>query len=362
MPNFQQIANDLVKMAVTFWLALSTGLIFHSLSMPAPYLMGSLFGVWAIGSIITPIRPYLGVARWFHVPVIIGLSVLIGATFDTNLISQIQQWWKSLIVMMVTTLIVCWLGYYTLTRLRGYEKRLAFFCCLPGGQAEALALARQLLDKDYVVALFHLVRVTIVFVSTPMLLAIFQGSDAVVQSNQTLTEMPSIFALSLHDVLLFVIIATIGLAIALLLRLPLPYLLGPMSLSMIVHLMGWAHLPRIHEFVILAQLAIGGAIGARLAQVAVSEVLSYLKDAVINAVMILGLYMLATLLMAALGDTALLEIWLAFVPGGLYEVTLLALIFGFDVAFVAFHHTVRIIPLFFALSYFGKHLPDETAK
>ena len=37
---------------------------------------------------------------------------------------------------------------------------------------------------------------------------------------------------------------------------------------------------------------------------------------------------------------------------------LLALIFGFDVAFVAFHHTVRIIPLIFAMSFISKRLPD----
>ena len=362
MPDIRLIAQDSLKIAITFGLALSTGLMFHSLSMPAPYLMGSLFGVWAVGGAIKPLRPYLGVARWFHIPVIIGLAVLIGATFDTHLVSQIQRWWKSLIVMMLTTLIVCWLGYTVLTRLRGYDKRLAFFCCLPGGQAEALALARQLLDKDYVVALFHLVRVTIVFVSTPLLLAGLQGSEAVVQSNTTLDTMPSLFSLSPHDSLLFVVIAVTGLAIALFLKLPLPYLLGPMSLSMFVHLMGWAELPRIHEFVILAQLVIGGAIGARLAQVPFAEVLSYLKDATVNTLMIMGIYMLATVLMASLGETGLLEIWLAFVPGGLYEVTLLALIFGFDEAFVAFHHTVRIIPLFFALSWFGKHLPDEPVR
>jgi uncharacterized membrane protein AbrB (regulator of aidB expression) len=42
---------------------------------------------------------------------------------------------------------------------------------------------------------------------------------------------------------------------------------------------------------------------------------------------------------------------LAFVPGGLYEVTLLALIFGFDVAFVAFHHTIRVMLVFLGLPF-----------
>lgn len=48
-------------------------------------------------------------------------------------------------------------------------------------------------------------------------------------------------------------------------------------------------------------------------------------------------------------DADLLAMWLAFVPGGLYEVTLLALIFGFDVAFIAFHHTIRVMLIFLSM-------------
>ena len=51
--------------------------------------------------------------------------------------------------------------------------RALLLCCIPGGQAEALALARDAVDQDYVVvALFHLVRVVFVFVSMPLLLAV----------------------------------------------------------------------------------------------------------------------------------------------------------------------------------------------
>ena len=44
-----------------------------------------------------------------------------------------------------------------------------------------------------------------------------------------------------------------------------------------------------------------------------------------------------------------LQMLLAFIPGGFYEVTLLSLIFGFDVAFVAFHHSIRVILVFLLL-------------
>ena len=358
MPSIYVFRDDLVKMGATFALALSIGWLFFQAGMPAPYLMGSLFGVWFGGALLRPIQPYLGVARWFHIPVILGLAVMIGAAFDQQMLVQITIWWKSLCVMMITTFIVCMTGYQLLTRWRGYDKRLAFFCSLPGGQAEAMILARQMVEKDYVVALFHLVRVTVVFLSTPLLLAFIQGGDAVAASNRTLASMPSIFDLPLYALGLFIFVAVLGLGLALILRLPLPYLLGPMCLSILFHLMGWADLPRINEFVILAQLAIGGAIGARLAKVPFQEVFGYLKDAFITTVLILSLFFIAAIIMAMTEAFNFLELWLAFVPGGLYEVTLLALIFGFDVAFVAFHHTVRIIPLIFAMSFIGKRLPD----
>jgi uncharacterized membrane protein AbrB (regulator of aidB expression) len=57
----------------------------------------------------------------------------------------------------------------------------------------------------------------------------------------------------------------------------------------------------------------------------------------------------AAIAIAYASDASFLSIWLAFVPGGLYEVTLLALVFGFDVAFVAFHHTVRTMMIFMSL-------------
>ena len=51
---------------------------------------------------------------------------------------------------------------------------------------------------------------------------------------------------------------------------------------------------------------------------------------------------------------------LAFVPGGLYEVTLLSLIFGFDVAFVAIHHGTRMLFILFSLPLVLKYFREPT--
>ncbi|MEK9960044.1 MAG: AbrB family transcriptional regulator [Rhodobiaceae bacterium] len=356
------LVNDIRRLTVTFAVALASGWGFLQLGFPAPYLMGSLFGVWIGGGLVTRLQPHLGVARWFHKPVVLGLAVLIGATFNQAVLEQAEKWSLTLVTMLGTTIIVTVIGYQFLRRFRGYDPRLAILCSVPGGQAEALAMAREMVERDYVVALFHLVRVVIVFLTTPLLLRLIEGQAAVDRSNVALQTMPSIFDLPAADIITFILLGAVGMLIARQLRIPMPHLLGPMGLSTVFHLLGWADLPRVNEFVILAQLAIGGAVGAQLAKVPFRELLDYLRDACANTAIILSAYLLATLVIVKVTGVSFLAAWLAFVPGGLYEVTLLALIFGFDVAFVAFHHTVRVMLIFLSLPALALRLGGESGK
>ena len=50
-------------------------------------------------------------------------------------------------------------------------------------------------------------------------------------------------------------------------------------------------------------------------------------------------------------DMRLLDAYIGFVPGGLYEVTLLSVLFGLDVAFVAFHNTLRVVLIYVGLPF-----------
>ena len=96
-------------------------------------------------------------------------------------------------------------------------------------------------------------------------------------------------------------------------------------------------------------MAIGGIIGVRLASVNFHEIAKYLKDAVFGALLVVSAFALVATLTAFVLDVQFLRMLLAFIPGGFYEVTLLSLIFGFDVAFVAFHHSIRVVLVFLLL-------------
>ena len=131
--------------------------------------------------------------------------------------------------------------------------------------------------------------------------------------------------------------------IARLIRMPMPHLLGPMLVSLLLNAFGIVETVRLNEFILLAQITIGGQIGSRLSRVPFREVISYLIDGLLVSMVTLSIYTSFAVGVAALLGMRLLDAYIGFVPGGLYEVTVLSVLFGLDVAFVAFHNTLRVV-------------------
>ena len=87
------VLKDVAKLALTALFALSSGWVFSQFRLPVPYMLGSLIGVWVLGGLIRPAQPWLGVPRWFHIPVILGLGVIVGGAivYAVKIWSNTQQ-------------------------------------------------------------------------------------------------------------------------------------------------------------------------------------------------------------------------------------------------------------------------------
>ncbi len=340
---------SLISLLITLVIACLGGFTFQRLNFPAPFLLGSLFVTLFWGYLTKSKQFKPEIPRWFQLSVLVCMSVLIGATFSPSIIDTISRWYITIFSMITVTLISTFAGYAYLTKMRDYDHNLAILCSLPGGQAEIVATSMGLVDKDYVVAFCHLIRVTLVFCLTPLILAFVKGEQGVIESNIALNNLSSLFNLPIQTIVQLVFVAIIGYGLAQLIKLPMPHLLGPMILSGGLHLYGSIDIPRISELVILAQITIASAIGARLSQVKFSKLSNYLGDALISSILTISIFCIAALLLAHLGYGEFIQMLLAFIPGGLYEVSLLALIFGYDLAFVAFHHSIRFILIFILL-------------
>ena len=350
-PRLTAVLKDVAKLALTALFALSSGWVFSQFRLPVPYMLGSLIGVWVLGGLIRPAQPWLGVPRWFHIPVILGLGVIVGGAIGPGFIGSILIWWPTTLVVIVATTIATTIGFLVLWRLRRRPWLQALLSAVPGGQAEVSVIARDYVEKDYAVVLSHLVRVTFIFLSTPLILALVEGQAAVEQSYQAQDNLPGLFELPPRRIIEFLAMAFGSYALARLIRMPMPHLLGPMLVSLVLNALGWVETIRLNEFVLLAQVTIGGQIGARLSRVPFREVVSYLIDGLMVSVVTLSIYTGFAVAVAVMLDMRLLDAYIGFVPGGLYEVTLLSVLFGLDVAFVAFHNTLRVELIYVGLPF-----------
>ena len=350
-PRLTAVLKDVAKLALTALFALSSGWVFSQFRLPVPYMLGSLIGVWVLGGLISPAQPWLGVPRWFHIPVILGLGVIVGGAIGPGFIGSILIWWPTTLVVIVATTIATTIGFLVLWRLRRRPWLQALLSAVPGGQAEVSVIARDYVEKDYAVVLSHLVRVTFIFLSTPLILALVEGQAAVEQSYQAQDNLPGLFELPPRRIIEFLAMAFGSYALARLIRMPMPHLLGPMLVSLVLNALGWVETIRLNEFVLLAQVTIGGQIGARLSRVPFREVVSYLIDGLMVSVVTLSIYTGFAVAVAVMLDMRLLDAYIGFVPGGLYEVTLLSVLFGLDVAFVAFHNTLRVVLIYVGLPF-----------
>ena len=140
------------------------------------------------------------------------------------------------------------------------------------------------------------------------------------------------------------------------LRVPAAQLVGPMVLSAALHLSGLVSAQPPGELIAAAQVVLGAAIGARFVGMAFSELRRIMLLAALVAVMMVLVTAGAAYALAAVAGQSGTTLFLAFAPGGLAEMSLIALTMGSAAAFVSTHHIARIMlivivaPLIFRLA------------
>ncbi len=115
-----------------------------------------------------------------------------------------------------------------------------------------------------------------------------------------------------------------------------------MVLSADVHLAGWTAARPPAELVAAAQVVVGTAIGCRFAGAGVRLIARTIVAAAGGTLVLLAVTLAVALLLHATTGLPTSALILAFAPGGLAEMSLIALALSMDAAFVATHHLVRI--------------------
>ena len=115
-----------------------------------------------------------------------------------------------------------------------------------------------------------------------------------------------------------------------------------MLVSAAVHVLGWTRFVPAVEIVNIAQLVLGTSIGCRFAGTSPREIARILVLSLGSVAILLAITLAFAAGMSQVSAYGEIPLLLAYSPGGLAEMSLVAVSIGVEVAFVAAHHVIRV--------------------
>ncbi|PJJ82889.1 hypothetical protein CLV77_2666 [Brevirhabdus pacifica] len=330
--------------AASVGLGVGAALLFEGAGMPLPWMLGPLF-LFAMLS-LTGMGPTgrgkglrLGLPVGLRVVFVPVIGVMIGARITPDIATEVARWWPSLLIVVPYMVVVQLINAAILRRLGGYDRPTAFFAASPGGLVEAVLIGEANGGNGPLMSMQHFARLTLSVSVIPLLLSLEMGQPVgVVPPDDSLASgIEGIF-----DVLLMAAAGVAGVYLGRGLHIPAAIMLGPLLLSAIIHATGMTEAQIPDALLKAAQLVIGTTLGARFAGPSTRDLLRGLGLAVLALGFSLSVALGLAVMTAGLGLAEAEVAFIAFAPGGLIEMGLIAIALDADPVFVATHHVMRI--------------------
>jgi membrane AbrB-like protein len=325
------------------WIPIATALAIGSIGGALAFLT-KLPLAWMIGAMaatttaaIAGVRVAIPVS--FRMAMVAILGVMLGSAFSPAILQRLDEWVVSLCALSVYVAVSMAVAVLYFRRIGGYDLPTAYFSAAPGGLSEMVMMGAEMGGRLQVISLIHGSRILYVVLILPFAfkwLEAYQPGLSRAGGAVSLLELPPL------DLAVLAGCAVVGFAAARLARLPAASIIGPMFFSAIVHFAGITSARPPIELTAAAQVVIGAAIGCRFAGTAPREIARTALVALGATLVMLAVTGLMALLVHAITDLQADALILALAPGGLAEMSLIAIALGIDAAFVSTHHIVRI--------------------
>ncbi|MEE8273362.1 MAG: AbrB family transcriptional regulator [Alphaproteobacteria bacterium] len=329
-------SGDLRALALALAIGAAGGAAFAWARMPLAWMMGAMCLTTA--SALAGVKPR--VPPPLRALMVAVLGVMLGSAFRPEMLERAGQWGVSLSALPLYLSLAAALVVVYFRRFARYDRTTAYFAAIPGGLNEMILVGSAMGGDDRTIALTHASRILLVVLIVPFWFRLVAGyvppDGGVGAAFAPLATVPP------FDLLVLAACGAAGYFAARALRLPAAALTGPMALSAAAHLAGLTESKPPSEFIVIAQVVVGSAIGCRFAGVPVKRVLRAIAVAAGSTVLLLTVTVAFSLSLSAATGLPTQALVLAFAPGGLAEMSLIALALGVDPAFVSTHHVVRI--------------------
>lgn len=327
---------------MTYAIGAAGGFVALALNLPLAMLLGSLLAVGLTAFLNVHPLGFLPQApqsiRLLFVP-IIGVSIV--AAFRSDLLSQVADWWPTLVAVVVYVPLVHWLGYRAVSAVGVTDKVTAFFGTAPGGLIETVEMGTERGADVQLLVMLQFLRLILVIVLVPLAFSIISGHA--VGSAAGMEPVGSDMRPGLPDIAILAVAAVAGAVIGLRLKFPAGHVTGPILLSGAAHMLGWTDVAPPVWLIWSAQVVIGTSLGVRFSGLPKGMFRRGLGLAALNvAITVTVAIALAAALHRSVGEP-ISAVFLAFAPGGLVEMGLVALSLNMSPVYVSAHHVMRIV-------------------
>ncbi len=334
----------LIGIGLMFAIGAVGGLSAEAIGVPLAWMLGSLFACMFAAMAGAPVHGPL----WLR-SVFIGLiGVFLGESFGDTPASQFAEWPFSM-ALAVLYVPVGAFAAYLLYRLAARMSRLdALLSAMPGGLSAIIAVAIALGADERKVALAQSLRVTFVVLAAPFVAFALLGLP---EPNEETFDVDNV--ISIGDAAILFGGAIAAFLVLKRVRLPMYFLIGPLLVSAGLRLTGAIEGDLPHWLLEVALLVTGGSIGSRFVGAKLSDLAKLMGWTLAGTAVLLAV----TLVFALLAHLALgvdfFAALLAYAPGGVAEMALIAIAIDADPGFVAAHHVTRILFILLLTPVFG---------
>jgi hypothetical protein len=332
---------DLRALALTLALGAVGGLAAHAAQLPLGYLLGSMvlvgvlaaFDIKPLGRTLT-LPPHL---RFSFVPVI---GVAIGGAFTPEVARASLGWGPSLAALFLFVPVAHVMGY-AVYRRGGLARAEAYYSAIPGGLIESVQMGEEAGADARVLITLQTLRLIGTIIAVPLIFLALTG--AAVGSAAGTTMVGASVPLTPQDVGLMIAAGLIGVMAGKRLRLPGYIITGPLLCSAVLHGTGLMQAIPPGWLISVTQVILGAGLGVRFVGMDRKLLARCGKLALVNGLAALALAFAFAELVHLMAGEPLAAAFLAFAPGGLAEMSLIALSLNMSVIYVTAHHVLRIV-------------------
>ena len=234
--------------------------------------------------------------------------------------------------------IVCQqINYLIFSRLGRYDTVTAFFSATPGGLLESISAGERYGGDERVITIQHFLRILIVVIIVPIFFMIFFETPKTPKSELLLKPLND------HNLEMLIFSTIVGLILAYKTALPAKYFISPLILSAFLNSSEIVTFSSPDWLIFTSQLVVGMALGARLLGISFHALRKCLFLSIISAGLMLIIAFLFSFLLVKTLTIPHEILFISFVPGGVTEMSLLAVVLSSDATFVTIHHIWRIV-------------------